>query len=248
MPMLRASFLGLILLLTPLAASADVLGLDLGAYLWRAGTDGTMEERGEADLEDDLGLGGNESNVVLWAALEHPLPGLPNIKLQYTPIDVSGRGSLDQTLSFDGLVFPAGEAVRSELRVDQLDVIFYWELLDQLLALNLGVNVKVLNGELRVTALSGGERYHEDLPTAVPLLYLHTGFALPAGLGLDLEASGIAYDGDRYLDLRAGLAWRLSMLELQIGYRLQQLQLDDLGGADVDIEIAGLYAGAALRF
>ena len=238
------------LLATPLSASADIVGFDFGAYGWRASAEGYLQDNGtRADVEDELGLDSSETNTVIWAALEHPLPVLPNLKLQYTPMEFSGSGRLDNSISFDGIDFIGSERVDTDLTMDQLDVILYYEVLDNIVDLDLGLNFKVIDGEITIVGRTSGERYQEDLPGVVPMVYLNAGVNLPiTNLSLGLEASGIAYSGDRYTDIKASLGYQVAVLKLEAGYRLQQLVVDDLDGADVDVEVGGPFVGAALKF
>lgn len=251
MQVVRSALAVAALLCLPLPAAADLAGFDFGVYGWRAGAQGGLDDRvngREADVERDLGLDGDETSVVVWAALEHPLPVLPNLKLQYTPLSFDGRGTLSDSFSFDGRTFLASETVDSKVQLDQLDVILYYEVLDNTFNLDIGLNVKLLDGRVELVGLTSGERYQEDLPEAIPMLYINAGIELPGRLALGLEASGIGYGDHRFTDIKASLSWQLAMFEVEGGYRMQQLIVDDLDDVDVDLEVRGPYLGAALRF
>lgn len=248
----RSALAAAALLAVPMAASADVVGFDFGVYGWQASPEGYIQDEdvagnNRADLEQDLGLDKDETGVVVWAALEHPVPVLPNLKLQYTPLEFEGVGTPSRSFTFDGQTFNVSDRVVSDIDLTQLDVVLYYEVLDNTLSLDLGLNFKVLNGEVLIVSDSG-ERYQEDLTGAVPMLYMNAAVELPANLSLGLEASGIGYSGNRYTDIKAALAWQVAMVSVEAGYRVQQLVLDDLGGVSADFEIAGPYAGAALKF
>jgi outer membrane protein len=70
-----------------LGASADTFGLEMGAAAWASKTSGNIEYKGDSiDLEKDLGYEDLNTNFI-WASFEHPIPLIPNIKIQHTKIE-----------------------------------------------------------------------------------------------------------------------------------------------------------------
>ena len=75
------------------------------------------------DVENDLDLE-SDTNANLSAYLEHPVPVLPNVRLNYTRIEQSGSGEV--STQFD---LVSGD-VDSDLDLSQFDVTLYYEVLD----------------------------------------------------------------------------------------------------------------------
>src|SRR5690606_28134813 len=83
------------------AATADIVGVTAGVIGWNPDYSGGVRSGStRVNVEDDLGLGDDWSPQA-YAAIEHPVPLLPNLKLQYTELSQTGKGSLGQT--FDGV-------------------------------------------------------------------------------------------------------------------------------------------------
>ena len=255
---IRSALAVLALLSAPLTASADFAAIKAGVYGWNANPGGWIQDEdigreGRADLENELNLD-SEWRYAIWAAIEHPLPLLPNLKLQYTPLTLEGAGRIGQSFRFGDVAFDAGGTVDSELDLSQLDVILYWEALDNVVDLDLGLNFKVVDGSVRITgvdsATSTVRTAEEDFTVVLPLLYVNAGLNLPfTGLRVGVEASGVAYSGNRLLDARASLSYTVAhVLNLEGGWRWQQLKLDDVSDISTDLEIKGPFLGASLHF
>jgi outer membrane protein len=250
----RSALAAAALLGMPLTAAADIVGFSFGAYGWQASpegfvedTDGTLGASTRADVENDLGLD-EETFGVIWAAIEHPVPLLPNLKLQYTPLKFEGSGEVDSEFTFQGQTFAVNEEVDSRLDLAQFDAIFYYEILDGTFNLDIGLNIKVLDGEAVVTPRSTGVPERQELSAPVPMLYLNAVVELPAGFRLGLEGSGIGYSGNRLTDLKALLGWEYAVVSLEAGYRVQQMVLDDIDGINADVKVGGPFLGASVDF
>ena len=74
-----------------LSASADTFGFEMGAAAWAAKTSGNIEYKSAGNdigLSKDLGYDDLNTNFI-WASFEHPIPLIPNIKIQHTKIEDS---------------------------------------------------------------------------------------------------------------------------------------------------------------
>ena len=103
------------LTLASLQASADrVLGVFAGLGTWQQEVTGVVSSNGEAiDVTDDLDLKDDRGNI-LYFALEHPVPVLPNFKVQKSDINVVGDGTLARQIEFNGVTFPLSEAISTD--------------------------------------------------------------------------------------------------------------------------------------
>ena len=145
-----------------LAAADTIAGLYAGAGIWSAGPGGNIG--GTAVDVDALGLS-SETNAFVYVALEYPVPALPHVKLQHTRLSSRGEGLLSRRFRLDDVEFFAGETVSTELDLTHIDAVMYYELLDNVVSLDLGGTLRVFNGHARVsgrsdTHLRSGHRGH----------------------------------------------------------------------------------------
>ena len=107
---------GSLILVAPLS-QADVVGLGASVSYWDSDLSGKAATNNDlVDVENDLNLGGDSTaNASLY--LEHPVPVLPNIRINYTRVKQSGRGQVG-LVGFDGVT---GD-VQSDFDLEQLDL------------------------------------------------------------------------------------------------------------------------------
>ncbi|MFT7654244.1 MAG: outer membrane protein [Limisphaerales bacterium] len=237
--------------LTPFVVRADtVFGFYAGAGTWQQGYGGDVTSGlTEVDVENDLGLDDDERNVVLYAALEHPLPGLPNIRAQYMKMDTSGDNLLGRTIEFNGQSFTVAEAVNTQFDLTQTDVVFYYELLDNTISLDLGLAISLLEGEIAVqsTLASNSAEFDE----VIPMLYAKARVDLPlTGLWLAAEGQGVSYDGNSLIEYNAHVGYETEIgFGIEVGYRGIALELDTFEDVQqAEIDISGPYAALNYHF
>src|SRR5690625_5233450 len=160
-------------------AQAELLGLEIGAAGWRSAPSGWFEDEGSggvgrADLERDLHLD-SETVGFAWVRIKHPIPVLPNVKVTYTPLKFDGSGAVASGFEFDGVDF-GGESVDAETKLNQYDITLFYELLDNVVHLDLGLNVKVLDGYVDVASQTDPAKSEKlDFSGPVPMLYANAG-------------------------------------------------------------------------
>ncbi len=235
------------------AAQADtLLGLYIGADGWRTSTDGSF-----ANNEQLQSFNFNDkTQSSYYVALEHPLPLLPNIRLQHNQLETNGVTALNASFSFAGETFAVDTNIANQVDLTNTDYVLYYEILDNdLLSLDLGINAKHINGSVAVADLgAGGAVAVQDTSTVIPMLYSSAIVGLPL-TGLELFANGsfVSYDGSRVYDMQAGVAYALLDnlavdLRLKLGYRAVNLRLDDIDNLYADLDFKGAFAGIELHF
>lgn len=229
-----------------ISSNADTLGLEVGAAAWNAKTSGNIEYRSfgnDIDLEKDLGYDDLNTNFV-WASFEHPIPLIPNIKIQHTKIDDSSSST--SNVAFDNKVFSGN--ISSNIQLNQTDFIAYYELLDNWINLDFGVNAKYLDALVSIKDASQSSRKNVDY--LIPMFYAKARFDLPfSGLSLETDLSYVSFSESEFYDFKAGLLYETAFgLGGTLGYRTEQLQLNDISDIDSDIEIKGVYAGLYYHF
>ncbi|WP_333606616.1 TIGR04219 family outer membrane beta-barrel protein [Arsukibacterium sp.] len=235
------------------SAQADtLLGLYLGADGWRTDTSGSFGNN--EPLQAFNFEPSTQSSFYL--ALEHPIPVLPNVRLQYNDLKSSGSTDIQQQFNFAGQNFNVNSRIFNELDLSSTDVVLYYELLDNaLLSLDFGLNAKLVEGRAFVREqVPQGRSGEEEVSQWLPMLYASTQVGLPL-TGLDLFASGsfIGWSDSRMYDVQAGVAYKVVdslavNVRLKLGYRAVNLKLDDLDNLYTNVDFKGVFAGIELHF
>jgi outer membrane protein len=230
---------GSMLLAVPLA-QADVLGVGATVGYWHSDLSGHAAHKNDSvDLDDELNLD-NDSNTNASIYIEHPVPVLPNVRLNYTLVKQSGRGNLGS--AYDTV--SAGN-VRSDLDLEQLDLTLYYELLDNWVNLDLGLTARDLSGELVVR---GSNESKTTVDAVIPMGYLSARFDLPlTGVSAGAEGNFISYSGDSVRDFNIYGQYTVSVLQLRAGYRQMAIDYED-GDDQLDLKIDGPFISAGVTF
>ena len=232
---------------------ADTLGIRAGADYWKYDIRGTARYKSESssdniDVNRDLGYN-NGSAGVYYLAFEHPAPLLPNVRLMYTDIDEDANGRLSKTVVYGNATYLANEAVSSQVRLKQTDITLYYELLDNVVSLDLGLDGKYIDSEARISGEISGTQA-ASVSGWVPLAYAGIGVDLPlTGLGVSADGSFSKYQGSRFYDYSVRVTYTTPWhMGLDAGYRKIKMNLDDFDNSFANIEFDGPYAGAYLSF
>ncbi len=232
------------------SASADtIFGIYAGAGTWQQEYSGdVVSGLTEVSVEDDLAID-DDSNTVLYVALEHGLPVLPNVRAQHFSLDAEGDNVLSRTIEFNGEIFNLNDAVTSAVDISQSDAVLYYEVLDNVVSLDLGLAVSLIEGSIEVA--SSTESAEADFDEVVPMLYAKARADLPlTGLWVGVEGQGLSYDGNSLLELNAQVAWESDVgLGIEAGWRMVDIELDEFDDiAAANIDVSGPYAAINYHF
>ena len=246
--LLNLSFVAL--LSTATAVHADtIFGVYAGAGSWQQKFSGdTTSGIINIDVEDDLGLD-DETNNVFYVALEHPVPGIPNLRLQYVSLDTSASNTLTRTIDFNGTVFSVSDDIATQIELTQADAVLYYEVLDNWLSLDIGVNARYIDSTFGIA--SSTESASAQFTGVVPMLYGKARFDLPfSGAWAAIEAQGIGYSGNSLIDASALVGWESPLgLGAELGWRTYRLELDGADDFDqLNLDVSGLYAAINFHF
>lgn len=235
---------GSLVLVAPLA-QADIVGLGASVSYWQSDLSGKASDNGEVvDVENQLNLD-SDSNANATVYLEHPVPVLPNVRLNYTLIQQSGQGQING--SFGGVNFGTAN-VQSDLDLEQLDLTLYYELLDNWVNLDLGLTARDLSGELLVQQIGTQNISETKVEGVIPMGYLAARFDLPfTGVSVGAEGNFIGYDGDSIHDFNAYGQYEISLVRFRAGYRQMAIDVED-GSDSLDVEIGGPFISAGVSF
>ena len=237
-----------LILLCATTARADFVGLNIGANYWTPDLSGSFASVGDPsiDLMTDLGLDEPApSSLVL--TLEHPIPLLPNIRYQNIDLDSSGSSN-PGGLDFNGTTFPG--AINSTFDLSHDNIVLYYELLDNWVSLDFGLDFKIFDGEVQLT---DGVALTETVlvDDTLPLFYISARFDLPFSgfyIGADINnnfntGDGNAEDSSIMLGYESG-----SGLGLEGGIKKFSIELDDINNLNANLEYDGIYFNGYFHF
>lgn len=254
--MQKAQKLGVLALLTTSGilcnqALADtVLGGYVGAQSWNMATTGSFSQNdSSADFNFD-----DKRNSSFYAALEHPIPFVPNIKVARTTIDTSGSASLDSDFTFAGETYSVNTDITTQVDLTTTDFILYYEILDNDIAsIDVGISGKQISGDFMV-ADENGTSSARDLSAVIPMGYAKVEVGVPGtGLSVFAEGSALAIDDDSITDYQVGVMYNMVDLiaidlSLQAGYRSTDIDLNDVDDVFADLKFDGVFLGLELDF
>lgn len=232
---------------TPMMAQADLLfTIDAGASMWNA------EASGDVDNGIDVGKDGlnldSENNNVLFISFEHPVPVLPNIKIQKTDLDLTGDGTANYTFlnqNFTG-------ATSSQLDLSHTDLTMYWgvPLPIPFFDINFGLTARQFDGVVSVTEKVSGSTEEEELDFVLPMGYLNVDFDSHFGVYARAELNAVSFDGNGVTDTELAIGYTLPLpipmvdINLEAGHRAISVTTDeDSVDIDTDIDVSGAFFG-----
>ena len=245
--------------LLSLSAQADLLRVEMGGGIWQNEMKGTItstDTTGLITATFDTELLGyeKEDKGYLWMFIKHPIPILPNLRLEYAAVNYSGTSN--QSFEYQGVTYQAN--TRSETTLDQFDIIMYYNLLDNTAwtTIDLGLDVKLVQSEFHAVDSFSGDTVNEKETLPIPMAYARARFDLPFGLGIEGIGKYISYKDTKVIDYLIKADYTLEDvlpvdIGFEVGYRFEKFDVD---GDDFDIdtsanvEIDGVFAGAAIRF
>lgn len=155
------------------------------------------------------------------ASLEHVIPLIPNAKVGTTQLS---DGDFDYSKS---------------------DAILYYEILDNdLVTFDIGVGATMLDIDSPTI---------NDVSGTLPTAYAQGEFGIPATPLFVFAEGYLSGDGDsQIVDASVGVQYEFGLvvadLELQAGYKVQNIDLEDFDNATAEVEMDGFFVGVNLDF
>jgi len=230
----------------PVTAVADILSFVIGGGVWNETPEGRINKVGDisaVDIKNQL-FWTEESQGYLFATLEHPVPILPNVRLMYTNLDHSGSGTA--SFQFEGVNFSG--TIANEFSAEQTDLLLYYEVLDNVVSLDLGLNVRLLDITYKV-ADSLGNTTAGTVSGTVPMIYGLVGGSPWPDLLLSVEGNYMSISGSSISDFNAKISYTTNFfVGIEAGYRIQNIELDDVDNTNANLDFKGPFIGAYLKF
>ncbi len=229
-------------------AMADMVGGELNLGYYQHTPSGTLQYKGDSiDLKDDFKWE-KESDIFAKLYIEHPLPLLPNIKLGYSSFGHSGSGLLNNDITFGNKTYISTSKIDSKFDLDMYDLTLYYELVDIGFDLDLGLNIRYLDGTVSAVGVGGIPPKPIDESTSfsvpVPMIYAKARVPIPStDIAFQAEGNYISYSGNQFYDFEAGMRYTFALgLGIEGGYKTMKLKLDDVDDLSLDSTFSGAYA------
>ena len=238
--------------------SADFGRIEMGGGAWNQTPTGVLSYTESATVGGTYTSNEKEEqSIYAWMLIKHPIPILPNIRLEYTTLKDTGivEGN------FKDFTVP-GATTTGSLDITQYDVIPYYNLLDNTAwtTLDIGLDLKVMETTYKVDGVTvagiGGVSDYEDTTSVIiPMGYVRARIEIPVtNIGLEADVKYITYQGNTVSDIRVKVDYTLDFIPVvqpgfEIGYRVQKFDLtSDDEKTKMNIDFSGVYAGLMLRF
>jgi len=235
--------------------NADLARVEMGVGTWMQTPSGSSQTSDTSGLLSMKGTytssESDSSEIYFWALIKHPIPIVPNLRLEY--VTLSDEGTTTGTVN--GL--KAADAPTA-IDMTQIDIIPYYNLLDNTfwMTVDVGLDIKVLTTDVKVNdlvATGTDDIFNASESTALPLLYLRGRVEIPAtNIGFESDVKYISYDSATMYDIRLKVDYTLDFIPviqpaLELGYRMQKFDVSD-SDTNIDLEYAGMYVGLMARF
>ncbi len=220
---MKKLLLGALIALLPLTGfTATVLGFQAGTGIWSQTPSGTINSTiGSETLTET-----EKDESYIYFVLEHPVPLLPNFKYATTAVTAAGSGA---NTVFD---------------LDQTDATLYYEILDNVVSLDIGVTARKIDGIFTTGVVPSSETFSGT----VPMIYAAAEISLPVGFALVGEINTISAGDDKITDITAKVTYTTDFnLGIEVGTRKQTYDVS-VDTIQADIEFSGLFAGVYFKF
>ncbi len=230
------------------AFKADTLGLYVSASNWSPDISGTIDNTGPAiDLVDTLGYS-DEDATRLSVRFEHPLPVLPNLGLERYDLDSSSTATLSEIITYNGTVYNINDTVNSQLDLSHQSVLLYYEVLDNWVNLDIGLDIMLFDGQIELE--SSTDSNMTDLDETIPALYAMFEFDFPlTGLTAGAALSYIGYDDNDITKSRLFVAYESEIgLGVEAGVQTFDAEWEDINLSNGNLSFDGAYASITFHF
>ncbi len=225
------------------ALYADTIGGELNIGYYNHIPSGTLQYQGSViELENTLKWS-SQTDLFMKGYFEHPIPLIPNIKIGYSEFGHSGVGLVDRTFNFGGESYRVGTDIDSFFDLRMYDLALYYELLDNWINVDVGINVKYVDGSISIKNNTTGFLEATSFTVPIPMLYAKARFDLPTtNLSVQAEGNYVTYDGYTLYDVELGARYTFLLgLGVEAGYKSMKLKLDSIDDLSMNSDFSGIY-------
>ena len=238
--------LGILSTLSMATIFNPIAGSELNIGYYNHDPSGTVEYNGDVlDTQKDLKWTAT-NDMFIQAYLEHPLSFIPNIKMGYTELSHIGTGDIESTLNFGGTTFSSN--IDTSLNLKMYDLTLYYEIFDDWINADIGLNVKHIDGSMAVNSLEN--RRLKDFERALPMLYSKIRLDIPTTkLSFQAEGNYVSLNGENIYNAEAGLRYTFSTgIGVEAGYKVIHLKFDNIDDLNLKSESSGTYGKLVMMF
>ena len=227
------------------SVNADMIRINGGATIWKVSNSGKSTYTSNSVSGQDTIIEETKKQPFIWFSIKHPLPILPNIRMEYTQLETNGV----VTGSLSDFTVPSGEQSKSNLKIQEYDVIPYYNLLDNTAwtTLDVGLDFKILNTDYTADSIVVGgttvfSGYKDKSTLVIPLGYIRGRLEIPTtDIGLEAEGKYITYNGSSVIDARIKFDYTFNTHTIinpgiEFGYKYQKYDLDDNDGTKINLK------------
>lgn len=249
-----------------LPAIADT-SITFAASGWNAEPSGFVNYENGALNASNVNVNGDLGLQRSWAPVlsidvRQPVPFLPDVKLGYADLDFDGSQTLSHSIVFGSTEYLAQGQVDSRMQFVQKRALFYYNPLDNVVNLRIGLDVRYMKLKVRlhgvgvITAPNGLSGAVDRTDTAqghtiLPLAYLGMTVHIPeTGFAVGSNLSYLGYGGNKFYDVDVVFSWHADNgLGIRFGYRHERLKLvTHRLNTQGQLTFKGVFVGGFYRF
>jgi len=260
-------------------ASADFLSISAGAGYEQQNIDGYVKlgdtinyfnkKSAESDGNCDTGNFGlkDESNPYVWVKLIHPVPIIPNVKIQYTKYDTSGHSNYvaGGVKIFGDVKIPAALTdVSSEQTINSYDLTFFYEFKPVVADIEAGFGLDIWQGNTKIagdnatcingtlTKTGGSTAIDEDWTVILPYLYGHIETMQIFGVSILADVKWAKAGDNHHYDYQGAVKYTIDIPGpvnpfIKAGYRYKEAYGVD-GDNETEVKYKGIFIEAGAKF
>ena len=201
----------------PLSSFADFVGAKLGVDVWKSEPKGETTKALTFDSTTDYSIR---------AAIEHPIPALPNIQVRYKRFNPNNKTSSI-----------------TDKYADVTDVILYYGIFsNRLVTFNFGLAYESVGGSMQTDTAAAVDLANQNI---MGHLYGEVGL-LGTGMFLFVDTLNGIMQTKEY-DLQAGLGYKIAgIFRMKLGYQKTHLERDKKNKLTYTVDNDGYFVGLAI--
>jgi len=255
--MKKIVFLICTIFMLTLPARSIAIGIEIAGGAWYQSPSGDLSfdkstNADDLDIEENLNY---DDKLQPSGRIIIDMPALiPNVYIMATPLKWDENGSKNTNFKFGDKVFAGNVPFDSELKMNHLDVGFFYGLpavkdaTTGVFNIDLGLNVRLLDFKASIKQADTGIKESESYFLPIPMLYAAAQIEPIQYLSLELEGRGIGWNSNYYVSLIGRLKVRpYGPFFVAGGYRYDNVK-SDYQDVDVDATFQGPFLEAGFEF
>jgi len=246
-------------------ASADFLSVSAGAGYEQQNIDGYVKldntvnyfNKKSAETDGDASTGNfglkDKKNPYVWFKFIHPLPLLPNVKIQYTRYHSTGHSDYiagDIEIFGDVSIKTAIVNADTEQNIDSYDLTLFYEFKPVVADIEVGFGADYWKGHTKIYGTAAGETKNwvdDDWTVVLPYLYGHVETMSFFGVSAIADVKWAKAGDNHHYDYQGAVKYTIDVPGpvnpfVKLGYRYKEAY-----GVDGDNETKLKYKGAFLE-